>query len=307
VVIGAYGNASGTGKTYLFLGSASGLASTASWTAVGEATNHRFGVSVAPAGDVNGDGYADVVVGADRYNSFAGKAYLYFGGERGVAVLPRQLRADLSAPIGLGGAANGQQFAVGLTLQSPAGRVKRRLQWQVGPRGNGFAVNLVPIQSDATWFDTPAARKLPVSLNAYRTSYVWRARVRYSPANSPFVPFGPWFTMTGNGQREADLINASGGACTNPNAALFLPSVNLVGGKPDLTYQDPNTPAAVTGYNIYRAIAPAGPWILVGSNVGDTDPGTPGLQYMDPTGDAGAAWYYKVAAYNASCGVEGPR
>jgi hypothetical protein len=309
VLIGAYGNDTNTGKAYLYLGGASGLTSTASWTAVGEAGyQSRFGISVAPAGDVNGDGYADVVVGADRYNSFAGKAYLYLGGAaRGVAVVPRQFRSDLSTPLGLGGAASGQQFGLGLTLQSPAGRVKRRLQWQAGPRGNGFSLDLTPIQSDATWFDTPVARKLPVSMNAYRTPYVWRARVRYSPASSPFVPYGPWFTMTGNGQREGDLINLSGGACTNPNAALFIPSMKLVGGKPVLTYQDPNTPAAVTGYNIYRAAAATGPWMLVGSNVGDTDPGTSGLQYADSTGDIGSAWYYKVAAYNAACGVEGPR
>jgi hypothetical protein len=307
VIIGAYGYLSGTGKAYLYLGGASGLTSTASWTALGEGTNHRFGVCVAPAGDVNGDGYADVIVGADRHNNFAGKAYLYLGGERGVAVLPRQLRSDLSTPLSLGGAANGQQFGLGLTLQSPAGRVKRRLQWQVGPRGNGFSVALTPIESEATWFDTPVARKVPVSTNAYRTPHIWRARVRYSPANSPFVPFGPWFSMTGNGQREVDVINPTGGGCINPNAALFIPIVSLVGGKPVLTYQDTNPPAAVTGYNIYRAAAPIGPWILVGSNVADTDPGTPGLQYMDPTGDSGDAWYYKVAAYNAACGVEGPR
>jgi hypothetical protein len=88
---------------------------------------------------------------------------------------------------------------------------------------------------------------------------------------------------------------------------LFISSVSRIGGKPELTFQDPNLPFAVTGYNIYRAAAAAGPWILVGSNVGDTDPGTLGLQYMDQTGDSGAAWYYKVAPYNAECGVEGPR
>jgi len=37
---------------------------------------------VATAGDVNGDGYSDVVVGANfnPYPSFTGKAYLYLGG-----------------------------------------------------------------------------------------------------------------------------------------------------------------------------------------------------------------------------------
>ena len=41
-----------------------------------------FGRSVSTAGDVNGDGYADVIVGAwanDAGGSDAGRAYIYFG------------------------------------------------------------------------------------------------------------------------------------------------------------------------------------------------------------------------------------
>jgi hypothetical protein len=40
------------------------LATTPSWTASGEATSDNFGYSVTTAGEVNGDGYSDVVVGA---------------------------------------------------------------------------------------------------------------------------------------------------------------------------------------------------------------------------------------------------
>jgi hypothetical protein len=45
----------------------------------GEATGDRYGVAVDGAGDVNGDGYADFIVGAHYVNSIAGKAYLYSG------------------------------------------------------------------------------------------------------------------------------------------------------------------------------------------------------------------------------------
>jgi len=46
----------------------------------GQNTGDNFGYSVASAGDVNGDGYDDIIVGAPFNSSSQGKAYLYFGG-----------------------------------------------------------------------------------------------------------------------------------------------------------------------------------------------------------------------------------
>ena len=44
---------------------------------------HILVISVSTAGDVNGDGYSDVIVGADGNDaggSLAGRSYIYFGG-----------------------------------------------------------------------------------------------------------------------------------------------------------------------------------------------------------------------------------
>jgi hypothetical protein len=60
-----------------------------------------FGFSVANAGDVNGDGYADLVVGAWELSSLTGSAYVYLGG-----------------PTGLGGA-DGGTMAPSSVLPSP--------------------------------------------------------------------------------------------------------------------------------------------------------------------------------------------
>ena len=49
-----------------------------------------------------------------------------------------------------------------------------------------------------------------------------------------------------------------------------------------------------------------GPWILLGSNVVDMDEGTSNIQYVDQTGDMGGPWFYEVAAWNDTCGAEGP-
>jgi len=70
------------GRVSLFLGSATGLADNAAFTAESDQAGAEFGTSVAAAGDVNGDGYGDIVVGAslfanDEINE--GRAFLYTG------------------------------------------------------------------------------------------------------------------------------------------------------------------------------------------------------------------------------------
>ncbi len=52
------------GRAVLFLGAAAGLAAEPAWAAEGDQRGAWFGSSVAGAGDVDGDGRGDVVVGA---------------------------------------------------------------------------------------------------------------------------------------------------------------------------------------------------------------------------------------------------
>ncbi|MES2644500.1 MAG: FG-GAP-like repeat-containing protein, partial [Myxococcota bacterium] len=85
VIVGAYVHGSGAGQAYVYLGSAEGISTTASTTLTGEATRNYFGFSVSGAGDVNGDGYDDVIVGASGYSSDLGRAYVFEGSATGVA------------------------------------------------------------------------------------------------------------------------------------------------------------------------------------------------------------------------------
>ena len=78
------------GRVFAYYGSASGLTSSPAWKADGEQDNAHFGSAVAHAGDINGDGYSDIVVGARGYDSpygsiDEGAAFVYFGSPWGLS------------------------------------------------------------------------------------------------------------------------------------------------------------------------------------------------------------------------------
>src|SRR5262249_14381875 len=75
----------GAGKAYVFHGPLRGtrLASTADLVLTGEHDADTFGTAVASAGDVNGDGLADIVAGAPEFGSRAGRAYLFLSPRSG--------------------------------------------------------------------------------------------------------------------------------------------------------------------------------------------------------------------------------
>ena len=82
LVIGAPGYSNGEpneGRVYLFLRGASAFPATPSSTFESNVPDAELGASVATAGDVNGDGYADMIVGAPGFSSDRGRAYLFLG------------------------------------------------------------------------------------------------------------------------------------------------------------------------------------------------------------------------------------
>jgi hypothetical protein len=85
VIVGAYtsdGAGTDAGRAYIYLGGAN-MDSTPDVVLDGEAAGDYFGFSVSGAGDVNKDGFDDVIVGAYQSDARAfnsGKAYIYFGG-----------------------------------------------------------------------------------------------------------------------------------------------------------------------------------------------------------------------------------
>ncbi|MBK8553628.1 MAG: FG-GAP repeat protein [Ignavibacteria bacterium] len=79
VIVGANGYNSNQGRVYLYLGSNS-MNNISDLTITGISVGDYFGNSVSDAGDVNADGYDDIIIGAKGRNTFEGEAYIYYGG-----------------------------------------------------------------------------------------------------------------------------------------------------------------------------------------------------------------------------------
>src|SRR5262249_47926244 len=100
LIVGAYGadpNGAYSGASYVVLGKASGFSADIDLSSLDGSNGFRLsggaagdfsGWSVASAGDVNGDGFADLVVGAsgaDPNGSNSGASYVVFGKAAGFA------------------------------------------------------------------------------------------------------------------------------------------------------------------------------------------------------------------------------
>lgn len=91
LVVGAYNYDYGQtneGRAFLFYGTASGLNTTPAWTFEPNQASATLGYAVAGNCDVNGDGYKDVLIGANQYDNGQtneGRVYAFYGGSSGLA------------------------------------------------------------------------------------------------------------------------------------------------------------------------------------------------------------------------------
>jgi hypothetical protein len=105
ILIGAYNDEEGgseAGQVYLIFGKASGWANNVSLSQadasfLGESTSDWAGYSAVIAGDVNGDGLDDILIGAQREGTVAsGQSYLIFGKKAGWAMDTNLANSDAS-------------------------------------------------------------------------------------------------------------------------------------------------------------------------------------------------------------------
>jgi hypothetical protein len=192
----------------VYHGSGSGLSTTANWYAATGDLAYQFGYSVSDAGDVNGDGYSDVIAAAPNYDNELydeGIALVYYGNSGGANVQPRQWRPDFSAPVepALYTYSSDQ---VGLSLYGRTfyGRSDVKVQFEV--KAMGVPYNGTDLaESDWTDIGTTGAeiqQVIPTLTSDH--VYKWRARIKY-PLTHSSQSNGPWFYAPENGMTECDF------------------------------------------------------------------------------------------------------
>ncbi|HRH69332.1 MAG TPA: integrin alpha [Flavobacteriales bacterium] len=119
VIVGATQFSNGQaqeGASFLYLGSATGVGSSAYLRFESNSNNAQMGESVSVAGDVNGDGYSDIVLGISG-QSGGGAAHIYHGGTYNVNALPGfsrssgQTNARLGTSVANAGDVNGDGYS----------------------------------------------------------------------------------------------------------------------------------------------------------------------------------------------------
>ena len=216
ILIGAPGMTSSDGVNdeglvRLYTGSASGLETTYFWTDAGGQTLSWYGISVAGVGDINGDTFADFVVGVKDYNEVyvnEGRACVYYGnGHSGTAVNLRQHDYG-NYNLAILGRVETNNFRPRFFYRSPFGRTEMAAFMEFKTLGLNFNGH------DLVWngyFDDPIMGdddSMFITGLQWGTAYHWRIRFDYLRSTTPWMPSSRWMTLAWNGPNEEDFRTA---------------------------------------------------------------------------------------------------
>jgi len=200
-------NLENEGRVYVYHGSAAGLSSATNWTAESIIAFANLGYSVSSAGDVNGDGYSDVITGAATFSNGQineGSAFVYYGGN-GISEALRSTvnqykygTSDIVSSDGITGS-NGK-VRISHFAKSPFGKATVRLVSDIQQNGIPFTGGS-KITNSVSYNSVSSFKNLGLTgsdftyditgLNSEK-QYKWRTRLQYTMTAYPFQKFGPW-------------------------------------------------------------------------------------------------------------------
>ncbi len=194
------------GAAFLYLGSSSGLSPTTNWSAESNQLSAYLGVSVSSAGDVNGDGYSDVIIGSTQFTSGTaneGAALVFYGNNGdGLRATVQQYKPGSSNVVSSGSltGTNGQ-VRLNTFGKSPYGRADGKIVYEHKESGAPFSGSTITNSTSSSGSGsltdmgtTATGIELNKDISGLVSSkeYKWRARVQYSLSNNPYQKFGPW-------------------------------------------------------------------------------------------------------------------
>ena len=204
------GSSKGTGRAALYLGSATGLSTTAAFTSMGATAGDARGRGVAGDLDVNGDGFSDVVIGESGRGD--GYAYMHLGGGGdGLEYIPRNWRWSADTVVSLMGKSDDDdRFRIRSRGRTARGRGLVAMDHQIAPTGSDLSSGTLLLGG---YFDTGTTDSSGAGINFTRsvtglsseTPYTWRMRFR---AKDPIFPRTRWISLPGNTTEETDLRTA---------------------------------------------------------------------------------------------------
>lgn len=167
VIIGAPNYKSGfdyEGSAWVFLGSSDGLSTSQDWFRVSGHEGAKFGYSVASAGDVNGDGHCDIIVGAPghtgSFTNEVGRAYVFLGYSEGVdlasswedSTYSHETDCHFGKSVAGAGDVNGDGYGDIIVGVPDAGTLEKP---SVG-RAHIYYGSSTGLDSDASWNGSPS-------------------------------------------------------------------------------------------------------------------------------------------------------
>jgi hypothetical protein len=209
VIVGAPNFTNGEtneGNVYVFDGSPIGIKKTSSFSNEGNIADNFAGKTVASAGDVNGDGYSDILVGlpgSDNGQAVdAGAVLLYYGNNgKGIRNNVRLYNDNLVSPISQSQLTK-TNFGLGLFMKSFIGTNRGQLVFETVSNGNSFSKSGTnPIttstqssgQSPLTTLAAIGTENISLANKPAGVATRVRARVRYSPVLAlTGQMYGPW-------------------------------------------------------------------------------------------------------------------